>query len=459
MARARHSTHERRRERGSALIGVLLLLMRMSALVATLGVSGRTETLVARNHQSGAQAQAAAEAGLNHAVQVIVANIAQWQSNGFANVDAALDALLANGGSLETVVGWGVAIGTRIPIAGPNGVEYEAVIMDEDDVARGADATQILGDGDATNNEDGNALNDANRTLVLQATGYARDNTAVTLEALVAPVPLPAIASNGDFTVDGGSLTVSGLEGDVHANGDLIITGNPTISGDGSASGSLNCYLTCHQIQGTATAGAATRPIPAVRAIDYKPLATHVLQADGWLIKVDGSAPPCYAGSSKNACRAAYGWVYDGDGWSVGSPGAHPLAAFYVEGIARVSGNPGGSGIQMTIMAEGSIDVGTGGSTITPHAPELLFVTDGNLKITGNMSMTAQAQILVHEQIHIGGNPSLSAQILIENATSVSTLVTTNLIGSSADITYNGGLGGGSLGVASWRTSDKRTQT
>ena len=41
-------------ERGSALVGV----------------SGRTETLVARNHHSGARAQAAAEAGLNHAVQV-----------------------------------------------------------------------------------------------------------------------------------------------------------------------------------------------------------------------------------------------------------------------------------------------------------------------------------------------------------------------------------------------------
>ena len=450
MARARHSTHERRRERGSALIGALLLLMMMSALVATLGVSGRTETLVARNHQSGAQAQAAAEAGLNHAVQVIVANIAQWQSNGFANVDAALDALLANGGSLETVVGWGVAIGTRIPIAGTNGVEYEAVIMDEDDVARGADATQILGDGDATNNEDGNALNDANRTLVLQATGYARDNTAVTLEALVAPVPLPAVASNGNLSVSG--TDILGSKGDVHANGNLTISSSPTIAGDGSASGSLNCYLTCPQIQGTATAGAATRPIPAVRAIDYKPLADYVLQDDGWLSKVDGSAPPCYAGSNKNTCRTAYGWVYDGDGWSVGSPGAHPPGAFYVEGIARVNGNPGGGwGVQMTIIAEGSIDVGTGGSTITPHVPELLFVTDGDLKITGNMSMTAQAQILVHEQIYLSGNPSLSAQILIENATSVSTLVTISDLSGSADITYNGGLGGGFLGLASWR--------
>ena len=60
---------------------------------------------------------------------MVVANIAQWQ-NGFANVDAALDALLANGGSLEALDGWNDPIGTRTPIAGTIGVEYEAVIMD-----------------------------------------------------------------------------------------------------------------------------------------------------------------------------------------------------------------------------------------------------------------------------------------------------------------------------------------
>src|SRR5688572_17532617 len=82
-------------ERGSALIGVLLLLMMMSALAGALTVSGHTETLVARNHQTAAQARAAAEAGLNHATEVVLAWLLSWKDNGFPNVDTALDTLLA----------------------------------------------------------------------------------------------------------------------------------------------------------------------------------------------------------------------------------------------------------------------------------------------------------------------------------------------------------------------------
>ena len=92
MTTAQYSTDDRRRERGSALIGVLLLLMMMSALVAALGVSARTETLVARNHQSAAQATAAAEAGLSHAVQVAIEYFGKSTTS--QQVDAALDALL-----------------------------------------------------------------------------------------------------------------------------------------------------------------------------------------------------------------------------------------------------------------------------------------------------------------------------------------------------------------------------
>ncbi len=81
-------------ERGSALIGVLLLLMMMSALAAALGVSGQTETLISRNQRAAAQAQAAAEAGLNHAVELATTYIFEWKANGFPDADAAIDALL-----------------------------------------------------------------------------------------------------------------------------------------------------------------------------------------------------------------------------------------------------------------------------------------------------------------------------------------------------------------------------
>ena len=83
-------------ERGAALIGVLLLLMMMSALVAALTVNSQTETFVARNTMSATQAQLSSEAGLNHVVQLAVNYIFEWKSHncgaGVGGVDAGVAA-------------------------------------------------------------------------------------------------------------------------------------------------------------------------------------------------------------------------------------------------------------------------------------------------------------------------------------------------------------------------------
>ena len=275
MTMTQHSIVHRPGERGSALIGVLLLLMMMSALAAALGVSGQTETLVARNHQSAAQARVAAEAGLNHAAQVVVDDLRPWQANGFASVDAALDELLlgpdkvsgseatdADNGSLAAL-GLGNFLGDKVGIAGAINVEYEARIMDEDDPARGTAMHLLLDDGDATNDEDGDPLNDANRTLIVRAIGYAPDNTSVTLEAVIAPLPLPALVTGGDLTI-AGNPTITGSAGSVHSNAALEISGNNALlSGDASASGTLDCKDPCSQVLGTTTEGAAELALPA----------------------------------------------------------------------------------------------------------------------------------------------------------------------------------------------------
>lgn len=446
---------DRPAERGAALIGVLLLLMMMSALAAAVGVSGRTETLVARNHQSAAQAKAAAEAGLNHAVQVVIADIREWQPNGFANVDAALDGLLAAAGSLEAVEGWGVPIGTRIPIAGASaGVEYEAVIMDEDDPARGADATQIDGDGDATNNEDNNPLNDANRKLIIRASGFAQDGTSVVLEAVIAPIPLPAVVTNSDLDISG-NPTITGTNGSVHSNGDLTIGGNSAaVTGNASTSGELTCNDPCDQVQGTATEGATPVPIPTVRASDYRFWADYILTDAGTVTDPSG-AVLCTAGNNGNGCRNTYGWSFDGPaGWSVGATGTPLDGTYYVEGGATISGSPGTSSdpIQISIIAEGSIDI-SGNPDLVPDTPELLFVTDGDLEISGGVAspLTIQGQMLVHEQLKISGNPTLSGQFIVEDAANVSTLVTSNQISGNPTIVYNGSLGTGLFSVVAWR--------
>ena len=177
-------------ERGSALIGVLLLLMMMSALAAAMGVSGRTETLISRSQRSGAQAQVAAEAGLNHAVELAITYVSKWRANGLVDVDAARNGLLlgpdlASGtaatdldnGSLGTRTGitalQELPIGTRLTITGGIDAFYEAFVMDDDATAPDEPTNDLY--------------DDENGTLIIRATGYAKDGLTESKVVLGSP--------------------------------------------------------------------------------------------------------------------------------------------------------------------------------------------------------------------------------------------------------------------------------
>jgi len=88
-------------------------------------------------------------------------------------------------------------------------------------------------------------------------------------------------------------------------------------------------------------------------------------------------------------------------------------------------------------------------------ATDLLFVTNGDLNISGNLDagdpVTAAGQMLVHEQVNLRGTPLLGGQLLVEDAASVDPRVTTNDISDNVTLTYIGGLGSDTSGVAGWR--------
>ena len=101
----------------------------------------------------------------------------------------------ADNGSLENL--GIVRPPAQLALAGTNGVSYEVRIFDDDDPAGGT----ILTAADiARIGEDGNPLSDANSTLVIQAIGYAPDNTMVTFEATIGNTAavLPAVVVGGD---------------------------------------------------------------------------------------------------------------------------------------------------------------------------------------------------------------------------------------------------------------------
>ena len=73
-----------------------------------------------------------------------------------------------------------------------------------------------------------------------------------------------------------------------------------------------------------------------------------------------------------------------------------------------------------------------------------MFVTDGDLKINGSLRMplTVEGAILVHEQLDISGNATLSGQIIVEDGANDSSLVTESKISGNATFSSNGTLGG-----------------
>ena len=462
-SRPRRTAHG---ERGAALIGVLLLLMMMSALVAALTVNSQTETFVARNSMSATQAQLSSEAGLNHVVQLAVNYIFEWKSHNCgggggvdAGVAAAVNTFLAGPGATTcdtpagaaddtvtaflTVLGappnTPMAVSSTIISAGMSAVDYQTSIFDDEGVP----------------GEDGNAMNDVNGILVIRSTGRAADGTKVVLEALISPLKLPAVVTEGDLLIDG-NVTVTGPVGQpaVHSNADLTFDGGSSeITGNVSASGTVDCDDPCSNVNppGTVTGGATRVPLPEVHASDYLVWADFILQSDGTMTNAAGAV--LCTSDGKTTCND---WAYTaGDGWALNGSTV-PQGTYYVEGNATISGSPGTAKTPaiLSIVAEGSISI-TGSPKLAPDTTELLFVTDQDLKILGTIdligeSVNVEGQMLVRGQVDIGGNATLDGQLIV-NDEPVGSLVTSNSLHGNASITYSGTLGTGTYTVSSWR--------
>ena len=454
-----------RSSRGMALVSTMFLLMILSGIAAAMVTSGQTEMMVARNSVSSAQAEAAAEAGLNHATELVIPFATQFAANGFANIGGAMTGLIqgpdgltgnlasdADNGSLENL---GIPRPpAQVALVGAFGVSYEARVFDEDDPARGvtlsaADLARIGEDGDPTT--------DANSTVVIQAIGYALDNTRVTFETIIgdSAAAVPALVAGGDVSISG-NATFTGTLGGVHANDDLDISGNPDIAQDATAGGTFTASGS-PTVGGMSGGGEPEMSIPPVAAIDYKPLADFILNSTGQMTDQLGTVI-CDASASNDACAVmGYGWEYNPPGWKIsGNDGG--IGTYYVEGPATISGNVGdpATPLAMTIIATDSIEI-SGNPFLTPDTPGLLFVTDGDLKINGNAGageLNYEGAMLVHEQLQVSGNAKLTGQIIVEDGADNSSLVTQTQISGNATFTYNGGNTWGSittLTMNAWR--------
>jgi hypothetical protein len=448
-----------RSERGIALIVVLLLMAVLSGLATGFAMNGKVESSMALNETYYAGTRAAAEAGINRATAAIRLVKDIHLLTGEDGVAGTAD---------DGDLGFLMTGASPYPLGDPtDSYSYTVQVIDDDDPVffPGLSADQLdamCNDVPVPCTEDGNGSTDKNNRLILRATGFGPSNTQVTVSRMILPeiIPIPgsmvnpAILVDGDVEVDGniGLLSTTG-NGSIHSNGDMTISGNSaTIQGDATASGELTVTSNNLEVEGEMGGGYSSINVPTKRAADYMAIADYKLLANGSVFRVSTNstvcAAPCLTGwggwtSTAPLLGGERTWTVSGNTVTEGS--------FYIEGKVSISGSPkgpGNSALAVSLLATSSISV-TGNPQFKPDAsgnPEkVLFVTDGDLHLqgTGLYDYTnVEGQIFVAEQIHTQGSWQFRGRIIVQNDTSTHNEVTSNSIGGTPDVTYNGTLPG-----------------
>lgn len=510
---AMHMRCQWRSEDGTTLFMVLILLFLVAGLVGAMVTSAATDTMMSRNSVSQAQAQAAAEAGLNHSIDVVRTYLRDWESS-FTNTNDAVSRILrgqdnAAGTADDGGLAW-LPLGPPTPPARSGlgtliGVSYVTRVHDDDDPALGnnwlpadvkrvcegpvaiglpvvpCDPTKLSGVPDA-------AI-DHNGVFVVRATGLARDDTAVTVEAIMKPCPWPAIVTNGNLNMSGGPQ-ILGDGGSVHANANIVEVGNAAVvQHNVTAVGTVTTNSNWSPVDGEAEGGQLKIEIPPVNVADYLNMPTiqasnfYRLGANGSIYKVIATATTSATVlvCTGNAACGGMGFTWSWQNSSkvshmagitaTWSPGGTPNCATLLsngipdcgQGVyhaqnsdVEIPGNIGRVGTPspyaMTMLVEGSVAI-----TGTPHLipavahPNVFLVTDGDLDMAGTVNCILTGQARVREQLNLQGNMTLTGQILVEDRWQKSTKVTGDSKVAGNATVFNDRLAVYDFTVAGWR--------
>lgn len=432
-----------RSEKGIALIVVLLLLGVMAALTTGLALNGQTEVQMSANETYYAGARAAAEAGMNRAVNQIV-------------LDTATDLLATK--AIPNIGNGPFSLNSQY--------SYRFQILDDDDPSLYPflSAPQLAA-ALAKMGEDGDPNNDVNTRMIVRAIGTGPKGSTVTVSRVLQSTEIPdlpetttlisnpALLVKGDVTI-GGSARIQGTRGNVHANGNVYGNGNPTVTGDITATGTVDDSL---HPGGLKAGNMPAIAIPEIKAQDYASLADFILRSDG-TIRVASTGAACGGkGSIPPACPT--GWSFKSGIWD--ASGAMPSSAtYYVQGSVHMKGTGSSPVTALSLIAEGNIELEGNGKFRPENGAGIQFVTNGDFTLLGTVDADDSAdfdgQIMVREQMKIQGNTEFQGRVMVESRNSATNVynavtnpygnkgtstLTTNEVSGNMTLTYNGHLG------------------
>lgn len=250
--------------------------------------------------------------------------------------------------------------------------------------------------------------------------------------------PANAVLTNGALDI-GGSATVSGDLGNVHANGNVTVVGSAlTLSGTLTATGTVTGG------QPGWSGGVPPQEVPTIdpRSIYDRYSATPGYTGDWYdlcpdgAVRQPGASGPC-TGTILSASGGLRGWTLKSGMWQNdrdpydGTYYVHELSA-KIRGTARpwratiLASASGSSGS----LSGGDIEM-TGKPLISPYLPDVALVAGRDLDIQGTGSGDGSYEGLLgsHEQLKVTGNPTLYGALVSENAThSAGSPVSTNYV-------------------------------
>jgi hypothetical protein len=388
-----------RPRRGLAIPAALFAMVIIAALTTAIFLLADIQGRAVRNRESNSRAFMLAEEGLTHALTVVRDTL---RNRPYTRLLRGSDDAV-NTADDGLVIGYAMGAAIQIPAAGkvtPNGTYW--VTMTDDPA-----------DGDA------NPLEDQNGRVLVQCTSQTADGARATVHAVVGGLPLPGVASDGDMIIPGNPRITGGCSG-VHANDDMIIGGGPTINGRVSASDQREGSGTVRDTAGAVNPILTGQPkleIPDLDPNDYCGRADFILRSDGMLVK-KGNPDQIFNATS----TPQFGWKRSGSSpvlWDL-SGDVSVDGTVCVEGNAKISGNTGADGIprKMSVIATGSIEV-SGNPFLVPSSPDsVLFLAGGDLSISGNpglLSDTFEGLIYSDSQCKLSGAPIVEGQIVCQD--------------------------------------------
>ena len=421
---------------GVALPAALTGLLALSVLIAGAWLIVDLSAKAAKNREGAVRAFELAESGAAHALAILRGDL----------VDTSLTRLLVGSDNLQStaddgrLIGYGLPAGDQVPAAGVS-------------FAGGTYFVELVDDPGDT---DGDPLADSNSRILARCRGVASDGASATVEAVIGSTPLPALATEGNLIING-NPEILGPCGSAHGNQIVVVSGNPTVSGGVTAADTVDVSGTITDTLGNPVEPLHHQPpieIPELHYSDYCPGdADFVLRADGMVIDDLGNVVGDANGATVN------GWKYVGSGiWDLDSDTPTP-GTYCVEGNAKMGKNPGtaGSPIDLSVIAQGSIEI-SGNPYMQPdHADGILLLAEGDVSISGNpvaSAKTYSGSIYAGSQCKVSGNPRISGSIMCKdnpNPPGSEEYAVQNEISGNAEITFDcTGLISGKRRFLSW---------